>query len=439
MPPLSTLPPCLTTLLETLRYCFTTPTFTTFCALVIGLIGQIGPRTVTGMLTAAGLSGTWPHDRAHSFFSRARWHPDELGLMLARTIVKHLVPPDAAIELAIDDTLFRRTGKKVAHAFWAHDGSARTRTTTSYGNTWVVVAIVVRLPWLTRPVALPVLAWCWLGHPELSRTTMAAALVHLLATEFGDRRIHVVADAAYHNAYLRDLPPAVTWTFRLARNAVLFGPTPARTGRRGRPRKKGDRLGTPAEIANAVTTQWTQAQVTSSRRVKAVWLAEVDCLWYGALGDLPVRLVLVREAGTTTGYDYALITTDLRTPVAAVEGRYVDRWSIEVTNRESRQELGVGQARNRVRPAVVRTVPFGLYTYSIVWLWYAVSGHHPEDVAEHRARAPWYVSKREPSFADALVKLRRVIITYRNFPEVPGQPTPAEIRAVLNAWAAASA
>jgi hypothetical protein len=72
----------------------------------------------------------------------------------------------------------------VAHAFWAHDGSARGRSTTSYGNTWVVVALVVRLPFLTRPVALPVLAWCWLGYPELSRTTMATALVGLLAADF---------------------------------------------------------------------------------------------------------------------------------------------------------------------------------------------------------------------------------------------------------------
>jgi hypothetical protein len=43
-------------------------------------------------------------------------------------------------------------------------------------------------------------------------------------------------------------------------------------------------------------------------------------------------------------------------------------------------------------------------------LWYTASGHHPDVVAEHRARSPWYLTKTTPSFADMLAKLRRVII-----------------------------
>ena len=354
-------------------------------------------------------------------------------------VVRYLIPPGAALEVAVDDTPFRRCGKKVAQACWAHDGAARAPTRIGYGNTWVIVAIVARPPMLRRPVALPVAAWWGRGRAGLSRTLLAFCLVTRLATEFGDRAVHVVADAAYHNAYLRDLPANVTWSCRLAKNAVLFGPAPARTGRRGRPRRRGERLGVPAEVADTPATTWTPALVTRYGQVTTVGLADVDCLWYGALGDLPVRLILVREADSTTGYDLALITTDRHTPAGVLVGRFADRWSIEVTLRESRQELGVGQARNRVRRAVTRTVPFGLYTYTIVWLWYARSGHHPADVAEHRARAPWYTTKREPSFADALGKLRRVIIAHRNSPEFPARPAPAEIRAVLNAWAAASA
>src|SRR5919108_3164264 len=245
MLPLSTVPPSLGVVVETLRCCFTAPSFATFRALVVGLAGQVGPGTVTGMLAGAGLSGSWPHDRAHSFFSRARWCPDQLGMLLARAVVRHLVPAGAAIQLAVDDTLFRRCGKKVAQARWAHDGAARAPAKTGYGNTWVVVAIVVRLPVLRRPLALPVAAWCWRGRAGLSRTLLAFCLVTRLAREFPDRQVQVVADAAYHNAYLRDLPANVTWTCRLAKNAVLFGPAPARTGRRGRPRKKGERLRGP--------------------------------------------------------------------------------------------------------------------------------------------------------------------------------------------------
>jgi protein tyrosine phosphatase (PTP) superfamily phosphohydrolase (DUF442 family) len=62
-------------------------------------------------------------------------------------------------------------------------------------------------------------------------------------------------------------------------------------------------------------------------------------------------------------------------------------------------------------------------------------GHHPSDATDHRARAPWYTTKTEPSFADMLAKLRRVIIAARFLPVTPGQPTDAEIQAVHQAWA----
>lgn len=94
-----------------------------------------------------------------------------------------------------------------------------------------------------------------------SKVEVAAALVTLLALAFPDRTVHVVADAAYHGPALRDLPTSVTWTCRLPRNAVLYDLAPPRTGKRGRPRTKGDRLGTAAEIA--ATATWTLVTVTA--------------------------------------------------------------------------------------------------------------------------------------------------------------------------------
>jgi hypothetical protein len=43
------------------------------------------------MLTGAGLSRLWPHDRAHCFFSRARWNPDDLGIAIAGLVISLLV------------------------------------------------------------------------------------------------------------------------------------------------------------------------------------------------------------------------------------------------------------------------------------------------------------------------------------------------------------
>jgi len=124
MLPDSTVPASLLAVLAFLQGCFTTPTFTTFTALVTGLIAQTGRGTVTGMLTGAGLTRTWSHDRAHTFFSCASWNPDLLGISLSHLIARQLLPSNALLTLAVDDTLFKRRGKKVFGAAWQHDGAA---------------------------------------------------------------------------------------------------------------------------------------------------------------------------------------------------------------------------------------------------------------------------------------------------------------------------
>jgi hypothetical protein len=70
-------------------------------------------------------------------------------------------------------------------------------------------------------------------------------------------------------------------------------------------------------------------------------------------------------------------------------------------------------------------------------IWYALHGHHHDDVAEHHARAPWYLSKTNPSTADMLAKLRRTIIAVQYHPAHDQTPTPAQITQVQHAWAAA--
>ncbi len=52
-----------------------------------------------------------------------------------------------------------------------------------------------------------------------------------------------------------------------------------------------------------------------------------------------------------------------------------------------------------------RTVPFALAAQTLTMLWYATADHHPDDIAAHRERAPWYSTKSQPSTADMLAKL----------------------------------
>ena len=106
-------PASLEGLLWEFRGCFSIWTFPVFCALACGLVAQSARRTVCGMLVGAGLSRTWSHHRAHRFFSHARWSIEQVSAVLARLVVRLAVADEAAVTVAIDDTLFHRRGPKV--------------------------------------------------------------------------------------------------------------------------------------------------------------------------------------------------------------------------------------------------------------------------------------------------------------------------------------
>jgi hypothetical protein len=174
-------------------------------------------------------------------------------------------------------------------------------------------------------------------------------------------------------------------------------------------------------------------------RVGVVHLAEMPCIWYGSFGNTPGRCVLVREEKTTKAYDLALFTVDLEASAADVVARYAVRWSIEASNASGKQQMGVGQARNRLPKAVERTVPFGMLVQSLVIIWCALSGYHSDDVTARRHAEPWYDTKTGPSFEDMIAKLRKTLVAARFSVVRPGKTDPELLRDYALACAAAAA
>jgi hypothetical protein len=89
-------------------------------------------------------------------------------LALSDLIVARLLPAGAALTIAVDDTLFTRSGKKVFGVAWHHDGAAKGPKPIGFGHCWVVAGIVVQLPKPDTQLrgqqpARPV------GHPESLR------------------------------------------------------------------------------------------------------------------------------------------------------------------------------------------------------------------------------------------------------------------------------
>jgi hypothetical protein len=264
-----------------------------------------------------------------------------------------------------------------------------------------------------------------------SKLALAREMTELLAARFPARTLDLVADGAYGGKPWRGLAsPRVTLTFRLRLDAALHAPAPAPTGKRGRPATKGARLRSLTTIALDPTTRWASTVAHRYGNTHTLQVLEIKCVWPEALLGLPVRVLLIQDVAKACGFELALITTDLISTPGQIATRYAQRWAIETCFEEGKGLFGAADARNRTRQAVQRTAPFGFLTMTLTILWYSAHGHHPDVVAEHRARAPWYLTKSDPSTADMLAKLRRTIIAAQYQPGQPQTPTTAEITRV---------
>ena len=181
-----------------------------------------------------------------------------------------------------------RRGKKIWAASWFHDGSAPGPAKTGYGNNWVVAAIVVKLPFLPRPVALPVLAKLVVkGTTSASRLWLARRMASALAAALPGRRIHVVGGAALCGEGAEEAGAGDHLDHPAAQGRGPARPAarPDRAARR--PRARGDRLPSLARLAAGKAF----AQVTVTRYGTTVTLqaAALTCLWYSCSAPGPSR------------------------------------------------------------------------------------------------------------------------------------------------------
>ena len=153
------------------------------------------------------------------------------------------------------------------------------------------------------------------------------------------RRIELVADAAYASGEFVKLPVRVSFVSRLRRNAALYRLAPPRTGLPGRPATKGKRLGSLEQIAADKRRRWRDVTVTRYGRTEQVQALTLVCLWYSVTKSKPVRVVLIRESGSSKAFDFALIATDSNLGVEHVIERYAERWAIEVARPKPRHDL----------------------------------------------------------------------------------------------------
>ena len=424
--------------------CFTKPSLQTFATLMAGWICCPGRHTISRLIQASsGLSSMKHHSAFYRFLSHGAWSQDALAKALFQLLLP-LLPEQ--ITLILDDTLCTKGGPQIFGAAMHFDARMSTygrkaaggpQKFFAFGHNWVVAAVWIPLPWSSsRGMAIPFIFRLYRSKkrcPEAQfckRTSLAAEIIHTVASWVpSDHRLHVVGDGEYACRTIgRSLPDRVMFTGPMVMDAALFGLPDNSKPKRGRPRKMGERMPSPQQLADS-STPWKSLTLNIYQHNVTLLVKKQRCLWYTVTGTKMITMIVTRDP-TGRLADRAFFTTDDHFSEEDILATFTRRWEIEVAFRNTKQTMGLEDPQNgwwrrphgSTRPArlpgptphvsrgnttVNHTLAIAFAAYAVVIVWYLRHGKPDDDIRAVKRDAPWYLHKATPSFMDMLASLRR--------------------------------
>lgn len=409
------------------RHCFSAPSYRIFVALVIGWVLTVGKHSISRIILTMGLHESRHFATIYRFIGKGKWEADWVSRCLFRIMVETLIAEGYEVLVVVDDTLNKHRGKQICGAGWQHDGASPKQTKktkqTGYGVCFVIIGLAIRLPHISdRVFCLPYAARLWWppkakvkpeGLPYKTKSELAADLIRLSRSWLHEAEcLRVVTDLGYCcEKVLKGRPKGVHVTGRLLKTSALFGllEPPVIRGR-GRPRKRGDRLPNPAAMFQDPNLVWSEIKVFCYGKELTLMVHQFTALWYHSAGEEPLSVVLCRDPEGKHG-DCVFFDTDVTSSAADIIGRYAARWSIEVTNRETKQLLGSADPQCRKEISVIRSPLFAYWAYSFVVLWFVRQFSTAKNLIADPP--PWYRQKKNFTFSDMLAAARRSHLSLR--------------------------
>jgi hypothetical protein len=347
--------------------------------------------------------------------NRATWSARQGSRILLGVLITLLVPPGATIVLGADDTVERRSGRKINAKGCYRDAVRSTKKHVIHcvGVKWVSMMLLVPVPWARRVWALPFLTTqCWpAGHRGRRRHKTSVDWVRQMMKQvrrwLPGRRPVLVVDGGFAAVALAlaCVKSRVAMVSRLRWDAALYHPPGLQSsGKRGPKPTKGKRQRRLQEWAVRSDTPWETVEVAwYGGQRKQLWVFSHTALWYTpGLPPVDIRYVLVCDPEGKRRME-AFFCTDLQATPEQILQWVVMRWSVEVTFEETRTHLGLETHRQWSDRAIARTTPVLLAVFSLVTaraLQLSEGGQIPMLVTA------WY-HKAEPTFADCLTLVRQ--------------------------------
>ena len=384
--------------------------------LLVGAILVNGRRTVASALRVMGLADEAHYTNYHRVLNRAAWSARLAGRVLLGLIVA-AIPTGAPIVLGADDTVERRNGPRITAKGCYRDAvrSSQKHTVRCFGLKWIVLTVLIPVPWSERVWALPFLtALSWPeGKGPRSRHKTSIDWVRQMVGQvrrwLPGRELVLVVDGGFAavalaaSCYRRE----VTMVCRLRLDAALYHPPrPQPASKRGPKPKKGPRQRSPKQWLARRDTPWDSVEMAwYGGRRKALRVFSRTALWHATgLDPVAIRYVVVNDPDGQVR-DAAFFCTDVDRSPEQIPAWAVQRWSVEVTFEEVRAHLGVETQRQWSDLAIARTTPVLMGLFSVVTLlalrWHA-------DGSLEAERSAWY-AKRSPTFSDCIRLAREKI------------------------------
>ena len=383
--------------------------------LLLGAILSPGARTVTAALRATGLATKRRFTNYHRVLNRATWSGRQASRILLGLLITGLVPPGTPIILGADDTVERRSGRKINAKGCYRDAvrSSKSHVIHCFGLKWVSRMLLVAVPWSRRVWALPFLTTlCWPAdkhnrHRHKTSIDWVRQMSKQVRRWLPERRLVLVVDGGFAavSLALACVKSRVAMVSRLRWDAALYHPPgPQPPGKRGPKPLNGKRQRSLQAWAERSDTPWETGEVDwYGGRRKTLWVFSHTALWYTPrLPPVAIRYVLVSDPEGRLRME-AFFCPDVQTTPVEILQWIVMRWSVEVTFEEVRAQRGFETQRQWSDKAIARTSPVLLALYSLVTLLALQLSQGGLIPVEATA---WY-HKPEPTFVDCLALVRR--------------------------------
>lgn len=339
---------------------------------------------------------------AYRLFARNRIDVGQL-FKVARQSVLKVLPDQSMIIVHMDDTIVRKTGKKIPGTAWRRDPLGPAfHTNFIWGQRFIQISMALPDNGIgSQSRAIPVdFHHC----PTLKRlgkdadqqqtelfkeqkkiaklskqgTLRIESLRKDLDKEGASEKVlYVSVDGSYTNStVLKSLPEKTVLIGRIRRDTKLYK-LPVQEKQAGRKRVYGDRIPTPEQIRQDDQIGWQSVDAWAAGKLHDFKVKVVRNLrWRSAGENHDLQLVIIKPLAyrptKTSKLLYRdpayLICTDNDLSIDKLLQAYLWRWEIETNFRDEKTLLGCGQAQVRNSLSVEKVPAFTVASYALMHL-----------------------------------------------------------------------